>query len=105
MLRIQPRLILAIVVTTVLVGALACSSDEDPTVAPVAPVAPVVNALAGALPVAGAPTPPSTPDDQDGSLAEEALRALEAAEERLRAGDWVGFGAGLDSVRVLLGGG
>lgn len=51
MLRIQPRLILAIVVTTVLVGALACSSDEDPTVAPVAvaPVAPTAIAAATAM--------------------------------------------------------
>ena len=95
-----------VVMDPTLEGAVAAlGSTAGAPAAPVAPVAPVVNALAGALPVAGAPTPPSTPDDQDGSLAEEALRALEAAEERLRAGDWVGFGAGLDSVRVLLGGG
>jgi len=46
----------------------------------------------------------------DGSLAppsgspsiEEALRALESAETRLRDGDWEGFGAGLSELRRIL---
>ena len=70
----------------------------DGTAERVAPPPPEV--LAGALPMAAAPFP-SEPD-REGSAAEEALRALEAAEERLREGDWIGFGSGLDSVRAIL---
>ena len=36
------------------------------------------------------------------STEEEALNALERAEERLRAGDWEGFGAGIDELRAIL---
>ena len=36
------------------------------------------------------------------STEEEALNALERAEERLHAGDWEGFGAGIDELRAIL---
>ena len=61
---------------------------------------PTPQALLDALPMTAAPSPPDL--GREGSPAEAALRALEAAEERLREGDWIGFGSGLDSVRAIL---
>lgn len=57
-----------------------------------APVTPVV-ATAGP---SAAPAPPS------GNLAAEALDDYDRAIERLKAGDWSGFGAKLDALRPLL---
>ncbi len=36
------------------------------------------------------------------STAEEALSALQRAEDRLRAGDWMGFGQGIEELRTIL---
>jgi hypothetical protein len=37
-------------------------------------------------------------------LPDEGIRLLDLAEERLREGDWAGFGRALDELRRLLGG-
>jgi uncharacterized protein len=54
-------------------------------------------------PIAGLPTgaaaPPSAPNDE---RAREALADYDRALERLKAGDWAGFGKDLDAVRPLL---
>jgi uncharacterized protein len=51
-------------------------------------------------PRAGAPaqTPSGVPD----AWPAEALRLLERADERMRAGDWQGYGAALAELRALL---
>jgi uncharacterized membrane protein (UPF0182 family) len=47
----------------------------------------------------------STSRPGSGALPDEALRLLDRAEERLRQGDWSGFGEALQELRRLLRGG
>jgi uncharacterized membrane protein (UPF0182 family) len=65
-----------------------------------------ITALAGAagedfadLPAAGAQELSTLPVDR---WPREALELLDTAEERLRSGDWTGFGAALEELRALL---
>ncbi|NNF37090.1 MAG: hypothetical protein HKN71_00365, partial [Gemmatimonadetes bacterium] len=65
-----------------------------------------VAALAGRGPVADESTETVAPDPGDvtdlGALPREALDLLDAAEDRLRSGDWAGFGDALERLRRLL---
>jgi uncharacterized membrane protein (UPF0182 family) len=57
----------------------------------------VSSALSLPAPVAG-----SQPSSDPGRWPQEALDLLEEAEDRLRAGDWGGFGTALEELRSLL---
>jgi uncharacterized protein len=59
-------------------------------------------APAPATPVVAAAGPFAAPAPPPGNLAAEALDDYDRAIERLKAGDWTGFGARLDALRPLL---
>ena len=56
----------------------------------------------GSAPVASLPTPGSSPSGPADERARQALAGYDRAIDRLRAGDWAGFGAELDALRPLL---
>jgi uncharacterized membrane protein (UPF0182 family) len=66
-----------------------------------------VAALGGSQVDVGAPTPDVVATDPVaatdlGALPRDALDLLDIAEERLRSGDWAGFGEALEQLRLLL---
>jgi len=62
----------------------------------------LAEALAALFKESGLPSPPPTPAGFSNRQARDALSHYDRAIERLKAGDWAGFGAELDSVRPLL---
>ena len=62
----------------------------------------LAEALAALFKESGLPSPPPTPAGFANRQAREALSHYDRAIERLKAGDWAGFGAELDTVRPLL---
>jgi uncharacterized membrane protein (UPF0182 family) len=53
-------------------------------------------------PATGAPSPAASPSGPADERAHEALADYDRAVERLKAGDWAGFGQALDAMRPLL---
>ncbi len=62
----------------------------------------LAEALAALFKESGLPSPPPTPAGFANPQAREALSHYERAMKRLKAGDWAGFGAELNSMRPLL---
>ena len=89
---IKPRFLLAIAVTAVLVGALACAGEDDPTAAPAAqaapaaPVAPAAPAAPAAAPAApAAPAARAAPAAAPGAAATVLAKAANAQATAVQA--------------------